>query len=316
MWQERRVALLPHNLEKIRNPEQLFFQKGYASHLGVRDEEYKERGASIIRRHEMREIQALCIPKPSPEDTRLFSKGQTLLGWAYVKYDKWLADAVAQKDLSVVSFEKMYVGGKHVFWENNFISGQLGAMQALSYAGKPFHQINAAIVGKGNVGKGAADTLTRFGVSFTVFDSRSIDEFYLRIGEFDAVFNCIKWCAPETENLITLGHIQRMKPGAILADITSNGVEGSVAQSIYQPVFSLGNVLVYNNEHIPTLWPKHASDRIGDALAGFLDFVIEEVANPTIQKATTVLFGKPTQNTDAATVQALEQARERVGKQD
>ena len=44
---EKRRALLPNDISKIQNPQQLFFEKGYGESVGFSDEDY----AQYLRYH-------------------------------------------------------------------------------------------------------------------------------------------------------------------------------------------------------------------------------------------------------------------------
>lgn len=44
---EKRRALLPHDIEKIKNPGMLYFESGYGEVLGFSNESYQRVGAKI-----------------------------------------------------------------------------------------------------------------------------------------------------------------------------------------------------------------------------------------------------------------------------
>ena len=47
---ERRRALLPEDLLKLKHVNQLYFEKGYGVNLGYSDNEYQKLGANIVDR--------------------------------------------------------------------------------------------------------------------------------------------------------------------------------------------------------------------------------------------------------------------------
>ena len=49
---EKRRAILPCDVKKLRHPGQLYFETGYGSSIGVADSEYLEAGAHIVTREE------------------------------------------------------------------------------------------------------------------------------------------------------------------------------------------------------------------------------------------------------------------------
>jgi alanine dehydrogenase len=250
------------------------------------------------------------VPKPSPKDVELFKEGTTLMGWTYVDCCPWVADAVVKHSMTVVDFHYMNEKGRFVFADNSFIAGQLGMMQALPYAqNRPSDLGNVAVIGKGHVGQGAMDTLDKYGVKYTIFDSRNVGEFFSTISKWDVVVACLKW--EKMEYFMAATDIIEMKKGAYLVDISADGVEGSDTRSIYKPVFWDGHVLRYLNVHIPTLWAKYSSEKISEALAPHLNDLMEGKPSKTIADATVVLNGKAT---DGRMAQAIFEAEQRAKK--
>ena len=50
---EKRRALLPHDLSGIRNPQQLYFEEGYGVSVGYSDEDYQKHGVNIVPRSDI-----------------------------------------------------------------------------------------------------------------------------------------------------------------------------------------------------------------------------------------------------------------------
>lgn len=294
MPEEKRVALVPSDLKKIRHPEMLFFQKDYAWHLGIHDSEYKKAGANIITWRKMPMMDVICVPKRWSNDATIFSKGQILWGWLYVAHTKWLAEAMVKKEMTGIAFEYMYRDKcDYVFPENRKITGIAGMMQALPYAGKPPELLKkVALLGNGNVGSAVREVLDRNGVKYEVFNSKNVSEFFAQIGEWEMIINCVKWDKPG-QFLITKNDISKIKHGAFIVDMTTEGIQGSRPQPVYKPVYDYKHIKIYNNEHIPTLWAGYASEKISEALVPFVNDVVEEQLNLILQKATVILAGTP-----------------------
>ncbi|VVC00008.1 Alanine dehydrogenase [uncultured archaeon] len=294
MPEEKRVGLLPSDVKKIRHPEKLFFEKGYAEHICFSDDCYREAGAKIISRREMRKMDVICAPKRWATDKKVFSDGQALWGWLYVAHSPWLAKALVEKKMTGIAFEYMYHDTcDYVFPENRRITGIAGMMQALPYVGKPPELLKkVALLGNGKVGAAVRLVLDKNQVQYEVFNSKNVSEFFLQIRDWEMIINCIKWDKPG-QFLITRRHISKMKPAAFIVDITTEGIQGSRPQSIYSPVYNCKQVKIYNNEHIPTLWAGYASEKISEALVPFVNDIVEELPNIILQKATVVLSGTP-----------------------
>lgn len=294
MPNEKRVALLPQEVAKSKHPGRLFFEKGYASHLGIPDREYEKTGAKVFARKKLfGESAVLCMPKVWAEDAPFFSRGQTLFGWLYVSQTPWLEVEIINKGMSAIAFEKMYYkNGKHVFYANSRISGECGILQAIAYAGMPPSKLSkVAILGIGNVGKAASKMLRKLGARFEVFNSKNIGDFFKSLGSWEMIVNCTRYDFAKLGPLLKTEDIGKMKPGCLVVDLSSDGIEFSNPQSAMAPVKKVGHILVYNNEHIPSLWPMHASESISKALLPFINCMLEGKKSEILEKSTVAVNG-------------------------
>ncbi len=292
MPEEGRVAIVPEDISKIINPHKLYFQKDYAKHLGIEDGEYKKHGSNIISLEDISELEIICIPKRWKDDEKIFREGQTLWGWLYVSQTPWLASALTEKKMTAIAFEKMYnEDGICPFRENRDITGFIGMMQALPYAGKPPELLNVAVLGRGNVAKGALKILDKFGVKYKIFHTQNVQDFYTAMGEYDMIVNCVRLNNPVSDMVITKEDISSMKKGCLIVDLTSDGIEGSLPHPIRSPVYNYNQILIYNNEHIPTLWAKYSSEKISHNIIPFVNDLITETTNKIIEKAIVISKG-------------------------
>lgn len=298
MPQESRVALVPTSLDDILYPQQIYLEEGYAEHLGFSDSEYKKRGANITAREKAADADILCIPKRHINDKELFRYRQTLFGWLYVSQTQWLREEIQKKEMTAIAFEHMYDEHEtYLFQENRRITGIIGMLQALTYLGMPPNNLSrAAIIGNGNVGKGAREILDAHSIKYEIFTRKNISDFFGRINEWEMVVNCAglikgsKYNAPP--QIITLETIKKMKDDCLIVDLSSEGVEGSKPQNLDTPVYRFEHIRIYNNEHIPTLWPKYASEQNSRVLIPYLNALISETENEVLKKATVVVDGK------------------------
>jgi len=60
---EKRRAIVPQDISKIRHPELLFFETGYGAVLGISDEDYIKAGANITSCEEVLKKDIICDPK-------------------------------------------------------------------------------------------------------------------------------------------------------------------------------------------------------------------------------------------------------------
>ncbi|MBI4453372.1 hypothetical protein HY636_01895 [Candidatus Woesearchaeota archaeon] len=297
MPEETRVALVPASLDEIIRPEQIYLEEGYAEHLGFSDGEYTMKGANIVARERAADTDILCIPKRHINDRTLFKFNQTLCGWLYVSQTQWLREEVQKKKMTAIAFEHMYDEHEnYLFQENRRITGIIGMLQALTYLGMPpKHLSKVAIIGNGNVGKGAMEILDAHSINYELFTRKNISDFLGRINEWEMVINCAglikgsKYNAPP--QIITIDYIKKMKQDCLIVDLSSEGVEGSKPQKLDTPVYRFEHIRIYNNEHIPTLWPKYASEQNSKVLVPYINALISETENEVLRKAAVVVNG-------------------------
>lgn len=60
---EKRRVLLPKDIEKIKEKDCLFFEKGYGAVLGISDEEYLNLGCNVVSFEEVLKQDIICDPK-------------------------------------------------------------------------------------------------------------------------------------------------------------------------------------------------------------------------------------------------------------
>jgi alanine dehydrogenase len=291
MHEETRVALLPTDLERIVDRSRLRFQKGYARHLEIADSSYERLGATIVPREALSESEVLIIPKRTELDRDIFSIEQTILGWLYIEYDKWLEESIRQNRMTAINFEKLYhADGSYAFKENSVIAGEIGLLHALNTGGKSPSEFRAiAILGNGNLACGALKVLEGYSLKPEVFDIPSVDTFFNNIGKYDVIINCASWRhgTPETLNA---DHIAAMRHGCYIVDISSEGVHGSEHQSVRAPTYVYidrpnHSVLIYNNEHIPALVPMRASKVISQAIVPYVNSLLLDEPNASLEAA-------------------------------
>lgn len=293
MREERRVALVPKDVKEHPAPASLHFEEGYATQIGIPDSEYRAARATIVPRGELSNLEVLCIPKRSHRDLPLFGEGQTIAGWLYVSQTPWLEGAIRERNMTAIAFEKMqYSDGSAVFWENNYFSGKWGIEDALARFTLPTNP-KIAILGRGNIAKGAMAVLDEKGMPYALVTKDSIDSFYEEIGTYDVIINAVK-LPSYNQQILTIEHLGKIKPDALIVDLSSEFVEGSEPQPIGAPIYRAGHFWVYNNEHIPTLKPREASFKNSSAVAPFIAMLTQERQCPVLENATLFKAGQPT----------------------
>lgn len=300
MPEEGRVALLPQDIKRISQPACLFFEHGYARHLGVSDDAYREAGANVVSTDEASSQAVICIPKPWRDDIYKFKDGQTAIGWFYLAEKRDLTKPAIERKMTVIGWQDMYDDdGKYTFERNRWYAGYIAVTQALPFARASQKRSRIGVLGteNGRVARGALARLKEEGLvegqHYETFGRTSNGSFRRRLPEFDVVINC-GYYDPTQDYLIKLTDLQEMEDGALVIDACSEGIEGSEPHPAFAPFFWLGRfnrVLVYNNNHCPTMWALEVSETMSDDFAPHLDDIVNERTNPILERATILRNG-------------------------
>jgi len=291
---ERRRALLPADLASIRRPGELVFESGYGEVLGIEDAQYTARGAMIAERRVACACPVICNPKPMLVD-EYFRPGTTLFGWIHAVQGRRITDALVEHQMTAIAWEEMFEGGRHTFWRNNEVSGEAAVAHAFLELGKVPYSCKAAVIGAGNVARGAIRALERAGCNIMIYDRRTVGLLRGELHQFDVIVNAVLWDVFRTDHLIYEEDLSKMKPGSMIIDISCDeamGIESSRPTSLDDPVYWHKGILHYVVDHVPTLYRHTASESISRAVAPFIDALVEGRADKTLGDATIIREGR------------------------
>ena len=156
---EHRIALFPDNIKAISHPEMVYVEKGYGSDFGIDDKEYASRGVHVAERGDVLKCDIICDPKIGDAEYLGQLHGQTLFGWIHCVQNRDIADAIIGNSNTAIAWEDMYEANRHVFWRNNEIAGEAAIMHAYLRHGIFPYNTKVAVLGRGNVARGAIKTL-------------------------------------------------------------------------------------------------------------------------------------------------------------
>ena len=145
---EKRRALLPDDLEMVRNRENLFFEQGYGEVLGIEDSDYKKAGVNICSREEALKKDIIVDPKVGDAEYLSALKNQTVFGWIHAVQNRNITDALLAGNLTVFAWEDMFYKNRHVFYRNNEIAGEAAVMHAFQYYGAMPYNLKVALLGR------------------------------------------------------------------------------------------------------------------------------------------------------------------------
>ena len=291
---EKRRAVLPRDLGRVRGCSRLLFETGYGLPLGISDAEYARCGCRIVPREEALACDIVTDVKLGDADylPRL-APGWTLFGWAHAAQDVAFTDAVCAGGHTVAAWENLYESGRYVFYRNREIAGEAAVLHGLPYSGKAPYDAKAAVIGNGMTAKGALRILHGLGARVDVYGRKLEPLFHERMFDYDVLVNCVFWNVSRTDHLISKEDVARMKPGTLIIDVSCDphlGVETSHPTSIANPVYTVDGVIHYAVDNTPALFAKTASGELSACVAPYLDALLDG-GWPESLKETVVIRG-------------------------
>lgn len=282
---ENRRALTPKDLGEIKNCRQLFFERGYGDVLGYEDSDYLKFGANICSREDVLKKDIICDPKIGDADYLDVLRNQTIFGWVHAVQNRGVTDAIIEGSLTAFAWEDMYEKGRHCFWRNNEIAGEAAICHAYQLHGIFPYNTKVALLGRGNVARGALKTLNFMGAETTVYDKRTEQLFRDEIGNYDVVVNCILWDTSRKDHIIYREDLGRMKHGAMIVDIScdrNGGVETSIPTTIEKPTYVIDGITHYVVDHTPSLYYKTTSEALSNEVCKYVDLLVESKENDVL----------------------------------
>ena len=169
---ENRICLLPEDINVIQNKKYIYVEEGYGKNLNIEDNEYIKAGVNVVDKKEIFDKNIIVEPKIGDEQYLKKLKNKTIFGWIHAVQNKAITDILIENKLTVYAWEEMFEEGRHIFWRNNEIAGEAAVMHALLIHGIMPYNLKVAIIGNGNVSRGAYRVLTQLGCNITVYNRK------------------------------------------------------------------------------------------------------------------------------------------------
>lgn len=288
---EKRIALLPKDLENIMNKENIYFEKGYGKDLGISDDEYKKYGCKICEKNFLLsdKIQILCDPKIGDANyLNNVSQEKIIFGWIHAVQNKDITDKLINKEITAYAWEDMFEEGRHVFWKNNEIAGEAATMHALLCYGSLPYDLNVAIIGNGNTSRGAFRVFTQLGARVDIYTRKMEKLFRKKLNNYDIIVNTVLWDTSRKDHIIYKNDLINMKPNSLIIDISCDrcgAIETSVPTTLDNPTYFVNEIMHYVVDHTPTLLYKTVSNEISKEVAKYVDCLVENKINDVLKKA-------------------------------
>lgn len=271
---ERRRAILPEEISRLAELGEIVVQCGYGDVLEVGDSDYEAAGARIGGIEEALACDLVVDPKVGDAGyLGDLPEGSTVFGWVHATQNREITDALVSRGATAFAWEKMYQGGRHVFWRNNELAGEAAVLHAFQCHGMMPYEADVAVIGRGNTARGAMRVLNMLGARVRCYDRRTEGLLREELGMFDVVVNCVLWDLTRADHIISRADLGRMRKGAMIVDVSCDregGVETCRPTTIEDPVYSVDGVLHYAVDHTPSLYYKTFSRENSRLVAGYL----------------------------------------------
>lgn len=291
---EKRRALLPEDLNKIQNPNYLYLEYGYGESIGLKDSDYQ--GVNFASRERVLECDVIVDVKLGDADyLDTLEKGKILCGWAHAVQNIDFTTTCINKHYTVIAWENIFKNGRYIFYRNREIAGEAAIMQGIRYTGRAPYEIKAAIIGNGQVAKGALRILHGLGADVDVYNKKLEKAFIKNMFQYDVLINCVLWDTKRTDRLIYKEDIKKMKQGTLIMDISCDPnleIETSRPTTIDNPVYEVDGVIHYAVDNTPAMFPKTVSKVLSNNFASYFDELVTGDFSDEIKKATAIENGK------------------------
>lgn len=291
---EKRRALIPKHLNKIFKTKNIYIEKGYGEVLGYSDDEYLSCGVNVVERELVLKQDIICDPKIG--DAKYLDElyNQTIFGWVHAIQNRSITDKLINNNLTAIAWEDMFIGGRHVFWRNNEIAGEAAIIHAYTLHGLFPYNTKVALLGRGNIARGALKILTMMGADITVYDRRTEQLLRDEIGNYDVLVNAILWDTSRKDHIIYKADLSKMKKGSLIIDIScdrNGGIETSIPTTLNNPVYVVDDIVHYAVDHTPTLFFKTISESLSESIIPYLNQLICNSPDTVLKRATIVKSG-------------------------
>lgn len=291
---ENRRALIPTHIKQIKNPVKIYIEKGYGEVLGYSDEEYLSCGVNVANRELVLKQDIICDPKIGDANYLDQLYRQTIFGWVHAVQNKDITDKLINKKLTAIAWEDMFDKGRHVFWRNNEIAGEAAIVHAYTLHGLFPYNTKVALLGRGNIARGALKILTMMGADVTVYDRRTEQLLRDEIGKYDVIVNGILWDTGRKDHIIYKDDLSKMKKGSLIIDIScdrNGGVETTIPTTLTNPIYVVDGIVHYAVDHTPTLFFKTISESLSENIVLYLNKLIDNTPDAVLEDAVAIRNG-------------------------
>ena len=291
---ENRICLLPEDINVIQNKKYIYLEEGYGKNLNIEDNEYIKAGVNVVDKQEIFDKNIIVEPKIGDAQYLKKLKNKTIFGWIHAVQNKAITDILIKNKLTVYAWEEMFEEGRHIFWRNNEIAGEAAVMHALLIHGIMLYNLKVAIIGNGNVSRGAYRVLTQLGCNITVYNRKMEKLLSKEIAKYDIIVNAVLWDVNRKDHIIYKEDLMKMKKGSLIIDVScdhNGAIETSKPTTIEKPTYWIDGVEHYVVDHTPSLVYRTVSKELSGEVCKFIDYFITDSKNDVLNSALIVKNG-------------------------
>lgn len=296
---ELRRAITIEDFLKIKNKNNIFFEKGYFDILGCTDNTAKKLGANFLPKQEIYKCNIIIDPKIGDSEHLKGLKKQTIFGWIHATQNYNITQCLVDNELTAIAWEKMFDSTRHIFSENNLIAGKAAVIHAMTAIGKLFENQKVAILGNGNTSHGAQKIFNNFNIAPIIYEREDEEKFKNDFAKYDIIVNCILWDVNRKDHILYTSDLKKMKPGSIIIDVScdhNGGIESSHPTTIENPIFIKNNVIHYAVDHTPSILHRDATSSISSEIINYIEELTTGTYGKILSDATIISNGRVIDN--------------------
>ncbi len=222
---EKRVMVLPSSVNKIVSAGHVVrVQVGAGIEIRVSDADYEKMGAQMVTEAQDLYSGANMIVKlkaPNPHEFSLMENA-ILFCMLHSEQNTERIYHLGDRKLVAIEMEKIRNKKNQRVIDQTDITGESGVYYALRHFDKMPYDINAIVLGYGNVSSGAIKALGKLGANIKILRKSEFKYIEQYLDECDLLVNGISWPKIKRDAkayLVTREMIQKSKPGMVVLDL-------------------------------------------------------------------------------------------------
>ncbi|HOJ45424.1 MAG TPA: N(5)-(carboxyethyl)ornithine synthase [Bacilli bacterium] len=292
---EHRRALLPDDVKKIRNSSMLYFEQGYGEVCGFNDQDYIVAGANIVAREQVLKCEVIVDVKLGDADYLDYLNAPKLLvGWSHAAQNIAFTNKIISAKHSVLAWESLYEDNRYVFYKNREIAGEAAVLHGFRFSKKMPYDTRVAIIGNGQVAKGAMRVLNGLGAYVDVYDKHLETLFRKEMRNYDVIVNCVLWDITRKDRLIYRDDLKTFKKGTLIIDVSCDRnleIETTTPTTIDNPVYEVDGVIHYAVDNTPALFSNTVTKHLSVAFSKYVDFLVSGDFNKCLDNSIVIKDG-------------------------